>query len=95
MTIWLLIALIVGLTAAMAVYLGPLRLLRRREFWLSHLVMWLGLWLIWGFVVTLYPDRPLAELTMLMGGFWTLGGGICFAVLYVSRRLKRDGETPD
>ncbi|MCB1516823.1 MAG: hypothetical protein KDJ19_04305 [Hyphomicrobiaceae bacterium] len=95
MNIWVLLILVIGLTLIMHQVLRPLRVLRRREFWLAHLFMWAGLWMIWGFVVFQHPEADLSDMTMLMGAIWTLGGGICFAFLYVTRHLaanKRGNE---
>ncbi|MCB9993889.1 MAG: hypothetical protein H6873_09565 [Hyphomicrobiaceae bacterium] len=95
MNFWVLLALILGLTGIMYLVLRPLRVIRTREFWLSHLFIWAGLWLIWWFVVFQNPEKDLSDLTMLMGALWTLGGGVCFAFLYASRRLaagKRDTD---
>ena len=63
---------------------------------ISHAAIWIGLWFIWGFVVYQNPQLQLKDLTILIGGMWTLGGGICWVVLHVVRKLKALAESaPD
>ena len=92
MPVLVLIALVVGLTLASYLVLRPRRMLTRSMVAVSHGMIWVGLVLIWGHVALRPPRLPLAETTMLLGGMWTLGGGICFAIVWLSRALA--GRAP-
>jgi threonine/homoserine efflux transporter RhtA len=86
MPISVLIAFIIGISVAMYFFLRPLQVLSKREWLISHGFIFISLALILGW---LWLNRGQSqESTMLMGGIWTLFGGFCFVVIYVSRRLK-------
>ena len=91
MPFWLLLMFAIGLTIAFFAYLVPLQVLARRVFWLSHGMIWVGMWFVWGFVVYMMPGRPLADFSMLMGGLLT-GGGLCMVAVHVVRRLHEHRE---
>ncbi len=86
MPISVLIALLIGLSVAMYFLLRPLQVLSKREWLISHGFIIVGLALILGWLW--FNKGQFQEITMLMGGIWTLFGGFCFVVIYVSRRLK-------
>jgi len=86
MPISVLVALIVGLTSAMYFVLRPLKILSQREFLISHGFIVVGLLIVLGW---LWLNRDqLREATMIMGGIWTLFGGLCFVAVYVLRNAK-------
>jgi hypothetical protein len=86
MPLSILSALIVGLTLVIYFMLRPLRVLSKKEFITSHGFIIVGLLIIIGW---LWSNRDqLLEATMIMGGIWTLFGGLCFAAVYALRRLK-------
>ena len=86
MPISVLIALIIGLSVALYFLQRPLRVLSKREWLISHGFIIVGLLLILGW---LWLNRSqFRQITMLMGGIWTLFGGFCFVGAYVLRRLK-------
>ncbi len=81
-----LIAIIVGLTTAMYFVLRPLKILGQRDFLISHAFIVVGLLLV---IRWLWLNRDqLREITMIMGGIWTLFGGLCFVAVYVLRSAK-------
>jgi len=86
MPISVLLGLIFGLTTILLFALRPLRVLGWREFIVSHLFMMVGLGIILGWI---WMNRSqFLEATMIMGGLWTLSGGLCFVAVYALRRLK-------
>jgi hypothetical protein len=87
MPISILIALIAGLTIALYFTLVPLRILSRKEFIVSHGFIIVGIFLVFGWI-WLNKDQ-FREATMVMGGIWTLFGGLCFVAVYALRRLGR------
>ena len=88
MPISVLIALIVGLTTAMYFVLRPLKIFSAREFLISHGFIVVGLLIVLGW---LWLNRDqLREITMIMGGIWTVFGGLCFVAVYVLRASKGD-----
>jgi hypothetical protein len=86
MPVPVLIALIVGLTIALYFTLVPLQVISRNEFIVSHGFIVVGLLIILGWI-WLNRDQ-FREATMIMGGIWTLSGGVCFVAVYALRRLK-------
>ncbi len=86
MPISVLIALLVGISVAMYFVLRPLKVLSRREFLISHVFIIIALVLILGWLW--FNRSQFEEITMLMGGIWTLFGGFCFVGVYALRRLK-------
>ena len=86
MPIFVLDALMIGLTTAMYFVLRPLKILSQREFLISHGFMVVGLLIVLGW---LWLNRgQLREATMIMGGLWTVFGGLCFVAVYVLRKSK-------
>jgi len=86
MPISVLIALIVGLSMAMYFILRPPQVLSNKTWLVSHgfIIVGLSIVLDW-----LWLNRnQFREVTMLMGGIWTLFGGFCFVAVYVLRRAK-------
>ena len=86
MPISVLIAFIIGLSVAMYFFLRPLQVLSKREWLISHGFIFVGLAFFLGWL-WLNRGQSVGS-TMLMGGIWTLFGGLCFVAIYVSRRLK-------
>lgn len=86
MPLIVLIALIVGITAAVYFVLRPLKVLSQREFLISHAFIVIGLLLILGWLW--FNRSQFGDVVMLMGGIWTVFGGLCFAGVYALRRLK-------
>ncbi len=86
MPISVLIALIVGLTIAMFLILRPLRILGNGQFLMSHGYIVVGLLIVLGWL-WLNRDQWRGA-TMIMGGLWTLFGGLCFIAVYVLRSAK-------
>jgi hypothetical protein len=87
MSIAVLIILIVGISIAMYFFLRPLQVLSKRQWLVSHGFIFAGLGFILGW---LWLSRGQSQgATMLMGGIWTLFGGLCLVVTYALRRLKR------
>jgi hypothetical protein len=86
MPLSILLALIIGLTIATYFILTPLRVLNKREFLISHAFIIVGLLIILGW---LWLNRDhFRQATMIVGGIWTLFGGLCFASVYALRNLK-------
>jgi hypothetical protein len=84
--ILVLIGLIIVLGFVSYFILRPLKVLNKKDWLITHAFILIGLILILGWL-WLNRDKYF-EITMLMGGIWTLFGGLCFAVTYVARRLK-------
>jgi len=88
MPISVLIALIVGLTTAMYFVLRPLKIFSRKEFLISHGYIVVGLSIVLGW---LWLNRDqFREATMIMGGIWTVFGGLCFVAVYVLRASRKN-----
>ena len=87
MPFWLLLLLIVGLSIAMYFYLRPVQVLTRSQWLISHIFIWVGLWLIMGHILLINIENT-QQVSMLLGGIWTLAGGLCFAVVFIVRRFK-------
>jgi FtsH-binding integral membrane protein len=87
MPLSVLVVLIAALTIGMVVVLRPLRVISAKEFAVSHAFIVVGLAIILGWF---WSNRDkFLEATMIMGGIWTLFGGLCLATVYV---LRRKGE---
>ena len=87
MPLSVLVAFIAVLTSAMYFVLRPLRVVNTKEFIISHAFIVVGLLIIIGW---LWLNRSaFLEATMIIGGIWTLFGGLCLATVYVLR--KRGG----
>ena len=91
MPLWVLIALIVAVTAAIYFLLRPLRVLGGKEFVVSHGFITIGLILI---SVWLWLNRgDYQQMAMVIGGMWTAFGGLCFMAVYVLRKsITNRGE---
>ncbi|MEZ4519851.1 MAG: hypothetical protein R3C44_24480 [Chloroflexota bacterium] len=74
-------------------YLRPVQVLTQNQWLISHLFIWIGLGLVMGHIALLHTD-DLREVSMLLGGIWTLAGGICFAVVYIVRQMKKLAKRP-
>jgi len=85
MPIYVLVALIIGLTLIMYLFLRPTKVLTIKEFMISHSFIFAGLFIILGW---LWMNLPEYQATMIMGGIWTLFGGLCFVSVYIARKLK-------
>ncbi|MGD0641410.1 MAG: hypothetical protein ABSC22_11740 [Roseiarcus sp.] len=86
MPVSILIALIAGLTIVTYFVLRPLRVMDKKEFLISHGFIVVGILIVLGWL-WLNGDQ-FRQATMIMGGIWTLSGGLCFAAVYALRRLK-------
>jgi hypothetical protein len=87
MPLAVLIILIVVLSIISYFFLRPLQVLSKKEFLISHSLIAIGLLLLLGWL-WLNKDQ-FTEVTMLMGGIWTLFGGLCFATTFIVRRINR------
>jgi hypothetical protein len=84
MPLSVLVVVIAALTVGMVFVLRPLRVLKAREFVISHAFIVVGLLIILGWF---WANRDkVLEATMIMGGIWTVFGGLCLATVYVLRR---------
>jgi len=87
MPLSVLVVLIAALTIGMVVVLRPLRVISAKEFVVSHAFIVVGLLIIIGWF---WLNRgAFLEATMIMGGIWTLFGGLCLATVYVLRKRGR------
>ncbi|MDH5394308.1 MAG: hypothetical protein OEY11_14065 [Gammaproteobacteria bacterium] len=87
MPVSILLLLIVGISIVMFFYLRPLKFYTRQEWLISHGFIIGGLVLVLGWI---WINRePYQEITMLMGGIWTLAGALCFVVGYIVKKKKR------
>lgn len=84
MPISVLITVIAGLTIGMYFVLRPLKVMNTKDFIVSHGFVVVGLLLIIGWI-GLNREKFL-QATMLMGGIWTLFGGLCLVTVYVLRK---------
>ena len=87
MPLWMLVGLIVIISVVIYFLLRPLKVLSHTEWAVSHVFIIIGLLLVscW---LWLNQDEC-SQMSMLIGGLWTISGGICFAVTYALRRLRR------
>jgi len=86
MPVWMLIGLIVIISIVIYFLLRPLKVLRGREWAISHVFVIIGLVMISAWL-WLNKGNHL-QMSMLIGGLWTISGGTCFAVTYVLRKLR-------
>jgi len=85
MPLWMLIVLIVIIPVVMYFLVRPLKVLSSKEWAVSHGFIIIGLVLITGW---LWLNRNnYREMAMLIGGIWTIFGGICLVVTYTLRKL--------
>jgi len=87
--LWMSILLIVGLSVVIFFIIRPLKVLTSAQWITSHLFLWLGLWIIMGYVLLTNLENT-DRAGMLMGGIWTLAGGMCFVVGYIVHQFKKD-----
>ena len=87
MPVSVLVALIAGLTLAMYFVLRPLKIFSTKEFLISHGYIVVGLLIILGWL-WLNGDQ-FREATMIMGGMWTVFGGLCCVAVYVVRASRK------
>ncbi|MGD0761778.1 MAG: hypothetical protein ABR929_01065 [Roseiarcus sp.] len=84
MPLSVLVVVIAALTVGMVFVLRPLRVINAKEFIISHAFIVVGLLIIIGWF---WSNRDkFLEATMIMGGIWTVFGGLCLATVYVLRR---------
>ena len=85
MPLWVLIALILVISAAIYFLLRPLRVLSGKEFTVSHGFIMIGLILIsvWSWL----NRGDYQQMAMVIGGMWTVFGGLCFMTVYVLRKF--------
>ena len=87
MPILILLALIVGISVAVYLFLRPLQVFSNKQWLISHGLLLVGLGLISGWLW--FNQGQFERITMLMGGIWTLAGGLCFVMGYAVRgRIK-------
>lgn len=87
MPLWMLLGLIVIIIVAIYFLLRPLKLLNSKELAISHGFIIIGLILV--SVWLWLNQKDYSQMSMLIGGLWTISGGICFAVTYALRKFKR------
>jgi hypothetical protein len=87
MPLAVLVILIIALSILSYFFLRPLQVLSKKEFLISHSLIAVGLLLLFGWLW--FNRDQFVEVTMLMGGIWTLFGGLCFATTYILRRINR------
>jgi hypothetical protein len=87
MPISILLALIVGISVAEYFLLRPLQVFSDNQFLISHGFILVGLGFILGWLWL--NQGQFEHITMLMGGIWTVAGGLCFVVVYAVRRMKK------
>lgn len=86
MSISITLVLMIGLSVVVYFLVRPLQVFRKKEWFVSHSFLTIGLGLILGW---LWVNRSqYEEITMLMGGIWTFAGGICFVAGYTLKRKK-------
>ena len=87
MSISITLALMLGGSLAVYFLVRPLQFFSNKQWLISHAFIVTGLGLILGW---LWINRAQYEqVTMLMGGIWTVAGGLCFIMGYtVKRKIK-------
>jgi uncharacterized membrane protein YphA (DoxX/SURF4 family) len=81
------LTLVVGISVAVYFLIGPLQVFSSKQWLISHSFMLVGLGLILGWLW--FNRDQFEQITMLMGGIWTVAGGLCFVMGYaVRRRIK-------
>ena len=87
MPLWMLISLIIAIPIAIYFLSRPLRVLNSKEWAISHGFIIAGLILV---SVWLWLNRrDYLEMAMLIGGMWTIFGGLCFAATYAIRKFNK------
>jgi hypothetical protein len=84
MALLILLALIVVITAVVYYFLKPLQVFSNKQFLISHGFIVVGLGFICGWLWL--NQGQLQQITMLLGGIWTLAGGLCFVTGFALRR---------
>ena len=87
MPLWMLLLVIVVLSMVVFFLLRPLRLMSKREWIISHCFIIIGLFLVGGWLWFNRGDNW--NTSMLLGGIWTVFGGICFTTTHILRRFKQ------
>ena len=87
MPISITLILIVGLSIVVYFSLRPLQFFSNKQWLISHSFIVIGLGLILGWLW--FNRNQFEQITMLMGGIWTLAGGLCFVVGYIIRRKNQ------
>jgi uncharacterized membrane protein YeiB len=87
MPLWILAILVVVISVVMYFVLRPLKVLGAREWTISHCFIIIGLLLISGWLC--FNPGIQWNAAMLVGGIWTLCGGLCFSAVYIIRKLKK------
>ncbi len=87
MDIWTLLAAIVVISVAVYFLVRPLQVFSSKQWLISHGFIVVGLGFITGWF-WLNRDQFLDfdGITMLVGGIWTVAGGLCFMMAYLQRR---------
>ena len=80
------LALIVGMSVAVYFLVRPLQVFSNKQWLISHGFMLVGLGLILGWLW--FNRDQFEQITMLMGGIWTVAGGLCFVVGYALTKKK-------
>ena len=87
MPISIFLTLVVGHSVAVYFLIRPLQVFSSKQWLISHSFMLVGLGLILGWLW--FNRDQFEQITMLMGGIWTVAGGLCFVMGYaVRRRIK-------
>ena len=94
MPLWMLILLMVGLSIVIFFVQRPLQVFTSSEWLVSHLFIWIGLLLIMGYILLMNLET-VTQVTMVLGGIWTLAGGGCFIVTYAIRHLRTASSSGD
>ncbi len=84
MPISIFLILVVGLSVAMYFLIRPLQFFSNRQWLVSHGFLLAGLGFILGWLW--FNRGQFEQITMLMGGIWSLAGGLCFVVGYIVTR---------
>jgi uncharacterized membrane protein YphA (DoxX/SURF4 family) len=81
------LTLVVGLSVVVYFLIRPLQVFSSKQWLISHSFMLVGLGFILGWLW--FNRDQFEQITMLMGGIWTVAGGLCFVMGYaVRRRIK-------
>ena len=87
MPLWVLIGLVVVISTAIYFLLRPFKVLSSNEWAISHGFIIAGLTLV---SIWLWLNRrDYLEMAMLIGGLWTIFGGLCFATTCAIRKFNK------
>ena len=86
MPLWVLAGLVVIVSTTIYFLLRPLKVLNGKEWAISHGFIIAGLLLasVWLWL----NRRDYVEMSMRIGGLWTIFGGLCFAATYAIRKFN-------